>query len=265
LRVHLWLFLPALAALILVACKGSSGNGASTGDGNGANGLTVSVSCDAIQDIDSYRYVFDLNLTLPAGSEDATATATPEPLTRTLESLTDFLSDVEGEGAFVAPDQSAILMRSGTEELEVRTIAEQSWVRLGATWQEQEPPGPGDLITPASVCADQVQGLAPALSKAKGEADTVNGIETVHFQLDETDLAGDPDLQGPSGEEGVPDDLSVDIWLEKEAGWPVRLQTSLTDTDENGDTISQDLFMEFLDINDPDIEIEPPPVSPAST
>jgi len=45
----------------------------------------------------------------------------------------------------------------------------------------------------------------------------------------------------------------------------VRLQITASDTDEEGRPISEQWFMELSDINDPTIEIEPPPVSPAQT
>ncbi len=156
-------------------------------------------------------------------------------------------------------------MRSQGEEVEIRTIGSKSWIRVGATWQEQNPPGEGDLLTPASVCANQVEGLAPSLAAASGEADVVNGIETIRYRLDEAALKELPDLLGRSGEEGLPAEFGVDVWLERNDGWPVRLETTLSYTDEQGQTVSQELFLEFRDIDDPTIEIEPPPVSPAQT
>jgi hypothetical protein len=212
-----------VATLAVWACGGSSDTGAPANELAGTTLSTVDVSCDAIADIESYRYVFELKQDLPA-SEDP-EDGTPEALSTIRESIVNFLSDMQGEGAFVAPDRSQILMRSQGEELEVRTIGEQSWIRLGATWQDQEPPGEGDILTPASVCTDQVEGLAPCLAAGSKEEEIVNGIETVHYQ--------------------------------------VRIETTLSDTDEAGVPISQELFMEFSDIDDPEIEIEPPPVSPS--
>ncbi len=248
--------------LALWACSPSSDSGTP------ADGLaerttlsTVEVSCDAIADIESYRYVFELKQDFPIAEQPEDGT--PETLSTIRESIVDFLSDMQGEGAFVAPDRSQILMRSQGEELEVRTIGEKSWIRIGATWQEQEPPGEGDILTPASVCTDQAEGLAPCLAAASKEEEVINGIETVHYQLDEADLRGLPECLGRSGEEGLPSEFQLDIWLERNDGWPVRIETTLSDIDEEGAPISQELFMEFSDIDDPTIEIEPPPVSPS--
>jgi hypothetical protein len=110
-----------------------------------------------------------------------------------------------------------------------------------------------------------VEELAPSLAAATGEEDVVNGIETVHYRLSEADLKGLPELLGRSGEEGLPSEFGVDVWLERDDGWPVRVQITASDTDEEGRPISEEWFMEFSDINDPTIEIEPPPVSPAQT
>ena len=82
------------------------------------------------------------------------------------------------------------------------------------------------------------------------------------YRLDEADLKGLPELLGRSGEEGLPSEFGVDVWLERDDGWPVRLEITASDTDEEGNPISLELFMEFSDINNPDIEINPPPVSP---
>ena len=171
----------------------------------------------------------------------------------------------EGPGAFVAPDRSETLVRSGGEELELRTIGDKSWIRVGATWQEQEPPAGNVLPALSTLCADMLEELAPSLAAAAGEEDVVNGIETVHYRLDEAALKGLPELLGRSGEEGLPSEFGVDVWLERNDGWPVRLQIAASDTDEEGKPISEEWFIEFSDIDDPTIEIEPPPVSPAQT
>jgi hypothetical protein len=249
-----------------MACAGGGSDSGNPPPGAGTattDAVSVSVSCDAIQDIESYRYVFELKQDLPDIQQQADGT--PQPLSEFAEALSNLFSDMQGEGAFVAPDRSQILMRSQGEELEIRTIGDQSWIRLGATWQEQEAPGEGDLLTPASVCANQVEGLAPSLAAATGEADVVNSIETVHYRLDETDLKDLPGLLGRSGEEGLPAEFGVDVWLERNDGWPVRLETTLSYMGEGGNPVSQELFLEFRDINDPTIKIEPPPVSPAQT
>lgn len=223
----------------------------------------MEASCDAIQDIESYRYSITLRLEAPAFQQRDEAT--PNPLSGFAEALADLFRDMELQGAFVSPDRSQALLRFQEEELELRIIGDKSWIRVGATWQEQEPPGEDVVLTPASVCEDLVEDLAPSLAAAAGQEDLVNGIETVHYRLDEADLKGLPELLGRSGEEGLPSEFGVDVWLERSDGWPVRLEIAASDVDAEGEPISLELFMEFSAIDDPTIEIEPPPVSPAQT
>jgi hypothetical protein len=223
--------------------------------------VTVQASCDAVQDIESYRYVFVIKRDVP--ETEPPDDATPNPLSSITEGIRDLFRDSQWEGAFVAPDRSETLVRSAGEELELRTIGDKSWIRVGATWQEQESPDNNVLPALASLCADMVEELAPSLAAATGEEDAVNDIETIHYHLDEAGLKGLPELLGRSGEEGLPSEFSVDVWLEREDGWPVRLQIAASDMDEQGRPISEEWFIEFSNIDDPTIEIEPPPVSPA--
>jgi hypothetical protein len=260
---------PALAVLGLWACGGgdSSTGPLSAGDTATPGSARVQVSCDAVQDIQSYRYAFQIKRELPdsAALGEATPNATPNPLTSITEGIRELFMDSQWEGAFVAPDRSETLVRSGGEELELRTIGDKSWIRVGATWQEQEPPSDNVLPALASLCADMVDELAPSLAAQTGEEDVVNDVDTVHYRLTEADLKELPQLLGRSGEEGLPRQFDMDIWLERNDGWPVRLQVTASDTDEQGQPISERWFIEFSDINDSSIDIEPPPVSPAQT
>ncbi|MDO8612081.1 MAG: hypothetical protein Q7R32_04570 [Dehalococcoidia bacterium] len=256
--------LTALAALTIWACTGGNSNSANPG-GDGSNGRAkVEASCDAIKEIESYRYTISLKLQSPAFEQRDQAT--PDPLSEFTQALTDLFRDMELDGAYVAPDRSQAVLRFPGQELELRTIGDKSWVRFGATWQDQEsPPGEDAILTPAAVCADLVEDLAPSLAAGSGEEEVVNGIETVHYRLDKADLNGLPALLGQSGEEGLPSEFGVDVWLERNNGWPVRLEIAAADTGEDGEPISLELSMEFSAINDPTIEINPPPVSPAQT
>jgi hypothetical protein len=248
-----------------LACTGDDGSNGDSGNGAESTQLTaVQASCDAIQDIQSYRYFISLKLDAPAADEPV-ETATPNALSDFASVLNDLFRDMQLDGSYLAPDRSQVSLRSGgSEEIEVRTIGDQSWIRVGATWQEQPaPPGDDVLLTPASVCRDIVKDLAPSLPAASGEAISIEGIDTVHYRLERADLLGLPELLGRSGQEGLPTEFGVDVWLEREQGWPVRLEVAASDTDEQGRPVSLELFMSFSDINSDEIEIEPPPVSPS--
>ena len=156
----------ALAALTLWACSGG-GTPPTTEAPTDAGTVTpaesmVEASCAAIEDIDSYRYSIALKLETPAFQQPEEAT--PNPLSEFAEALTGLFRDMELEGAFVAPDRSQAVLRFQGEDLELRTIGDNSWIRVGATWQEQpSTPGEEALLTPSSVCADLVRDLAPSL------------------------------------------------------------------------------------------------------
>lgn len=263
-RPLFWTTITALAAVTLLACTGG-GSSSDNGADDGATQITaVEASCDAIHEIQSYRYFISLKLDTPAEDEPV-ETATASALSDFADVLNDLFRDMQLDGSYIAPDRSQVSLRSGgSEEIEVRTIGDQSWIRVGATWQEQPaPPGDDVLLTPAAVCRDIVKDLAPSLSAGSGEAIAIEGIDTVHYRLERADLLGLPELLGRSGQEGLPTEFAVDVWLEREQGWPVRLEVAAADTDEEGRPVSLELFMSFSDINSDEIEIEPPPVSPS--
>src|SRR3989304_6222620 len=165
--------LTALAALTIWGCTSGDSNSADRGNGNNS-GTTVEASCDAIKEIDSYRYTIALKLQSSAFDEQGQPT--PDPLSVFTEALTDLFRDMES------------------------------------------PPGEDAILTPAAVCADLVKDLAPTLSGSSGEKEVVNGIQTVHHRLDKAALKGRPALLGRSGEDGLPTEFGVDVWLERDNG-----------------------------------------------
>jgi hypothetical protein len=94
--------------------------------------LTVQASCDVIEDIQSYRYVFEIKRDLP--DSEPPDDATPNALSSITEGIRELFMDSQWEGTFVAPDRSETLVRSGGEELELRTIGEKSWQPGRRTW-----------------------------------------------------------------------------------------------------------------------------------
>lgn len=106
------------------------------------------------------------------------------------------------------------------------------------------------------MCEEIVADLIPALPGLGSQPETVNGIATDHYRLVEADLTRLPKLLGPTS--ALPQNFVADLWLARDGGWPIRLHISATDTDEAGRRLNLDLFMEFRDINDSNIEIEPP-------
>jgi hypothetical protein len=244
---------------VLVACGGLDG---------GAEG-GAAASCDSISQIQSYRYSINLKLDSPAFEQPAqgtTPSGTPAPpLSAFAGALEALFSDLKLEGAFRAPDRTQVVMRFKTEELELREVGDKSWIRVGATWQQQDPAQAGTILTPDVVCKDIVEEIAPSLAKVDAERETINNIDADHFRLDKADITRFPDLLGAGPETDLPDKFQVDVWLAREGRFPVRLDIGAEDTDAQGNPIGLSLFMEFRDLNDPGIAIDPPVVSPAGS
>ena len=245
----------AAALLLLVCCTAALA--ACSGGGEGKQ--TVA-SCDSISDIDSYRYTINLQLRSPAFSA-AGPTNTPAPLTAFADALQALFSDLKLDGAFKAPDRTQSLLKFQGGELELREIGDQSWIRTGATWQEQESTQDTGTLTPDVVCHDILDELAPSLEDAESSRETVNGVDTDRYQLDEADLQRLPDLLGAGDETSLPNKYTVQVWLAREGKFPVRLNVAAEDVDELGRPMGLTLFMEFRDINDAGITVEAPAVS----
>jgi hypothetical protein len=247
----------AMAALAFVAC----------GDG-GAEG-EAAASCDSISQIQSYRYSINLKLDSPAFDQPpqgTTPSGTPAPpLSAFAEALEALFSDLKLEGAFRAPDRTQVVLRFRGEELELREVGDKSWIRVGATWQEQDPAQGETILTPSVVCKDIVQEIAPSLGEVDAERETINNVDTDHFRLDKADVKRLPELLGADPEADLPEKFQVDVWLARDGRFPVRLDIGAADTDEQGNPIGLSLFMEFRDLNDPGIAIEPPVAPPAGS
>jgi hypothetical protein len=225
--------------------------------GNGDEDEAVA-SCESISDIESYRYTINLKLRSSAFARPAPA-STEAPLTAFADALAALFSDLKLDGAYKAPDRTQALLKFQGGELELREIGRQAWMRIGADWREQDPAEGGVTLTPAVVCRDIVTSISPSLEDADSTREEVNGIDTDRYQLDQTSLEQLPELLGTGSEADLPDKYAVDVWLARDGRFPVRLSLGSEDTDDLGRPIGLTLFMEFRDINDAGIAIEPPP------
>lgn len=236
-------------ALIGAAIVAACGGGAPVTDSD-------SIDCGALQNLESYRYSLELKLDAPAFEDTS---GPDDPLSAFAEALTSLFSDMRIQGAFAAPDRSQVVLDFEGEELEWRSIGDQTWVRFGDQWEEQEPSSGDELLTPQVVCEDIVLDIASSLSGAAVEDATINGIDAYHYSVDSEDLGNLPPLLAVANSGDLPDDLSFDVWLAKEGLWPVQLSFIASDTDDSGQTVALSLDMQVRDINDPGILIEPPP------
>jgi hypothetical protein len=244
--------LAALTATLLSACGGGGGRGEAQ----------AAASCDSIQQIQSYRYTINLKLQSPAFQTPSSPATPPSPLGAFADPLQALFSDLKLEGAFRAPDRTQAVLRFRGESLELREVGGRSWIAVGSTWREQKPGEEATALTPGVVCKDIVDEITPSLADADSNRETVNSVDSDHYQLNETDLKRLPELLGTDPQAELPDKYQVDVWLAREGRFPVRLQIGAEDKDEQGNPLSLSLFMEFRDLNDPGITVEPPVLPP---
>lgn len=239
----------ALLALVLAACGGSGGNSL-------LDRGTASPSCSAISQIKSYRYQVRLKLQTPT-FEPSVETSPAPPLSAFAQAIVNVFADMQLDGAYVAPDRSQVIMTVGDQKLELRSVGSRTWVNANDVWQEQETPADLGLLTPAVICEDIVAELAPSLKDVAPQEEEISGIRTDHYRLEKADIKGLPDLLGGVAGQ-LPQRFGVDVWLTRDGSWPARLRIAAADVDERGRPMAIDLFMEFRDVNDPGISVEPP-------
>jgi len=241
----------AIAAVILIAFAAACVGGSNDGRG-------VAVSCDAIEDLQSFRYAITVKLQLPGLQSSSGATTAPA-LGAFANTLAALLSDFSIDGAYVAPDRRQAILEFQGDEVELREIGDKRWERLGDTWGELEPGSPEiEDLTPSVVCEEVVLDLASSLDRSSAQKEAVNGVSASRYSLSEADLAELGELLGGVAGADLPDDFQVDIWFADEGEWPLKLDVRSQTTDQQGLPGSVQLTMELRDINDGGISIEPP-------
>lgn len=222
---------------------------------------TVAASCQGIDDLDSYRYSIVVRLQAPA-FETRPGASPAAPLGEFAETLTALLSDFEIRGAHVAPDRTQAILQFKEDEVEVRAIGDARWERFGTTWEQQATPAPDvGFLTPTIVCEDIVLEIADGLDRSQAQHERINGVDAARYTLDKADLSLLPQLLGTDASTELPDEFLVDVWLAKDGEWPVKLEITAEDTDEQGNPLSMRLFMELRDVNDRGISIDEPVVN----
>jgi len=222
-------------------------------------GGAQTVGCDFPSDIESFRFEMTMKANLPSTPE---ATPGGEDLGGFLEALSGLMGDMKMEGAIIRPDSSSMVMTVGDHEFgSFIQIGSQSWMKVaGLTdWTEQPADESGFIFSPMDLCESTEQDLSTALTQLEGDKETVNGIKTIHYHIDKADLTLLQDLLGDTEDLGqLPDEFNMDVWLAEDGDWPVRMTFKASGEDDNGDSLSFDISVEFKDFNDSSIKIEPP-------
>jgi hypothetical protein len=220
-------------------------------------GSAQAVGCEFPSDIESFRFEMTMKANLPSTPE----AGTPEPLGDFLGALSGLMGDMKMVGAVILPDRSSMEMTVGDHEFgSFIQIGAKSWSKVaGLTdWTEQPASEESEFLSPLDFCETTEEGLSSALSGLEGEKETVNGIEAVHYHLDKADLALLEEFLGGTEDLGLPEEFTMDVWLAEDGDWPVRMSFVTSGEDDEGQSLSFEILVEFKDFNDSSIKIEPP-------
>ena len=228
---------------------------------SGGGSSAQAVGCEFPSDIKSFRFEMTMKANLPSTPEAGTP-APDEPLGDFLGALSGLMGDMKMEGAVIAPDRSSMVMTVGGHEFgSFVQIGSQQWMKVaGLTdWTEEPASDEGFLFSPMDFCETAEEDLSSALSGLEGDKETVNGIEAVHYHLDQADLTFFQEFLGGADDLGdLPDEFNMDVWLAEDGDWPVRMTFAASGEDDEGQSLSFDVSIEFKDFNDSSIKIEPP-------
>ncbi len=212
---------------------------------------------------DSFHYTVDLGFTVTEpGQQEET-----------------FISG-QVEGDFVGPDSHAFSSSfafgglSGTQEVVI--IGDDAWIKeAGGDWRKatRADSAVADAIDLTSADPDFLQDpeISDALAALDSEPETINGVDTLRYHIPKsalpalTSLLGEDFLQDVSGLK----EFEMTVWLEEETRALVRADLTASATPEllgqdapfdisPDSTLTVTMLINLTQINDSDINIEPP-------
>lgn len=270
----------AVLALALVACGGKKKDAPSTSDKPGGQQSAGGVIVRSPSGLKSYRYKLSVKATEPGGAPSGAAPgASPTPGTPARPGAagaggaadTGAVSlSMQAEGEFVAPDRthSVTKMDLGFLALNVETvqIGDKAWSRTpGGQWQAGLGAAgglSGGAVDPKTLFVgqngtqgdDALKPLNEKLAQLKGVSERVNTIDAVRYELKAAEFAALFD--SATGLNGMPTDGTVQLWISKPDGFPVRLVLRAgSATSPDGQV---EIQLEFSDLNSDKIQIQPP-------
>jgi hypothetical protein len=168
--------------------------------------------------------------------------------------------ELKVDGAFVAPDKAEAHMRiSGvTDELSMTVIGDQQWMKWGDL--TMGPTAFEGTLSDMSLAEAMWGGFseeAGDLTCSSEKKETVNGVPSRYCGIDQASFAELTSLFGGTEEMGDIDELSLDMWLAEDGGWPVRMRAHVAGTDQSGQEFDARLEMDITDVNT-EIDIETP-------
>lgn len=206
--------------------------------------------------LNSYRYTMKMELQgLESLLAEQMAAIPGQDPTAMAEGL-----QMEISGAFVAPDkaESHMSITGVDDELVLIVIGNQQWVQLGdMAIGPMETQGDVSELDFALMMWEGFSEEAGGLTCTSEKKETVNDVPTNYCGIDKATFEQLSSLFGGTEEMGDVEEMSLDMWLAEDGGWPVRLRVHVAGTDESGQAFDAKLDMDVTDVNK-DIEINPP-------
>ena len=222
----------------------------------------ASRSCEAIQDLKSYRYTVHLLIESPEPSENPT-TPVPTPSTTITRYFTGpYVFDYSIDASYVAPDRfDAIttqkIHETGEEqEIPIVIIGDRHWYKMADQWLED--PRVPLAYRPPDICSAIFPDLN--LSQAEPEGESVNGVKALHYSLaDVFSEQGMGQIFGVGSEMDIlMKKLNVELWLAEDDGWPARMEIRSSGVFADGREMRVQLTVDLRDVNNAEIKVEPP-------
>ena len=243
----------ALATAIILAIVSLAACG---GDGEEEGRCGEAVAPGALTTLNSYRYNMKMELEgLQSLLTEQMAALPGQDPTADTESL-----KMEISGAFVSPDkaESRMQISGADDELALTVIGDQQWVEFGdLAIGPIEAMGDVSELDFVLMMWEEFSEEAGGLTCASEKKEKVNDVPSCYCGIDKATFEQLASLFGGTEEMGDIDELSLDMWLAEDGGWPVRLRVHVAGTDETGQEFEAKLELDVTDINE-DIEIKPP-------
>jgi hypothetical protein len=256
--------LAGLALLLgLSAACGGDDDGGSANDGGSAGGggnvsteLDLSAAANDLLELRSFRFDMTLKMDFDLG---AMASNEDDEFGAGLAAaFLLLLSNIQMEGAYVAPDSFDMKMQLAGEEVHIIQIGDRTWINEGSGWQETDA-DTGDLSLlgdPSDLGLD----LLPqeVLRNAKTRSEKVNGVETTRYSFDKQALEA---LATELGEDTAGldeiDEAQLNVWMTKD-NIPVKIAMDVKGTAEDGSKMAITMEFNVTDLNSDRIKIEAP-------
>ncbi len=242
-----WLWAVGVLLALLTAACGGDGEGAPSQSSGAASGSQkdkgLVISCDALQDLKSFRYTLSMRFDLPSST-----LPTPESGIEALGMLLlGALQDTEIQGEFAAPDNQRVAIRMGDSRVEYIKVGDREWQRTeGGSWEEG--PATIPLLDVQDMCDEFVEGLEAVLAELSWERVKQDGLSVRRYRLTEEAIEAQMEDAEVKGE----------IWVAEETGLPIFFSFDARGRTEEGEPVAMEITLRIKDINSKDIKINPP-------